>query len=162
MEKMILLILGMFAFIGVSAREFHVAKSGNDTHEGSLLSPFLTISRAIQFAMPDDTITVHAGIYREWVKPIRGGESDLKRIVYRAAPGEKVEIKGSEIINNWKKYKNGVWKVTVPNRFFGDYNPYKDSIYGDWFYNHGLNVKFKSNDLFTEDYIVRGLWKSFA
>jgi hypothetical protein len=137
MEKMILLILGMFAFIGVSAREFHVAKSGNDTHEGSLLSPFLTISRAIQFAMPDDTITVHAGIYREWVKPIRGGESDLKRIVYRAAPGEKVEIKGSEIINNWKKYKNGVWKVTVPNRFFGDYNPYKDSIYGDWFYNHG-------------------------
>jgi len=86
--------------------------------------------------MPGDTITVHAGIYREWVNPVRGGESDLKRIVFRAAPGEKVEIKGSEVINNWKKDKNGVWKVIIPNSFFGDYNPYKDSIYGDWFNNH--------------------------
>ena len=65
------------------------------------------------------------------------GISDLKRIVYRAAPGEKVEIKGSEIVSNWKKEKDGVWKVTIPNSLFGDYNPYKDSIYGDWFNNRG-------------------------
>ena len=36
------------------------------------------------------------GTYRERINPARGGESDEKRIVYRAAPGEKVEIKGSE------------------------------------------------------------------
>jgi hypothetical protein len=137
MNKLILLILGISAFTGISAREFHVAKSGNNSNEGTRISPFLTISKAAEYATPGDTITVHAGIYREWVNPLRGGESDLKRIVYRAAPGEIVEIRGSEIIINWKKEKNGLWKVVIPNDFFGDYNPYKDSIYGDWFNNHG-------------------------
>ncbi len=137
MSKIILLIFWLFAVTGISAKEFHVAKTGNNTNAGTLASPFLTISKAVEFAMPGDTITVHSGIYREWVNPIRGGDSDLKRIVYRAAPGEKVEIRGSEIVCNWKKEKDGVWKVTIPNSFFGDYNPYKDSIYGDWFNNHG-------------------------
>jgi hypothetical protein len=137
MNKNILLIFWLFTVTGISAKEFHVAKTGNNTNSGTLASPFLTISQAVEFAMPGDTITVHAGIYREWVNPIRGGDSDLNRIVYRAAPGEKVEIKGSEIAGNWKKEKNGLWKVTLPNSFFGDYNPYKDSIYGDWFNNRG-------------------------
>jgi hypothetical protein len=137
MNKIVLLIFGISAFTGLSAREFHVAKSGNNSNEGTRISPFLTISKAVEFARPGDTITVHAGIYREWVNPVRGGESDLKRIVYRASPGETVEIRGSEVIGNWKKEKSGLWKVIIPNAFFGDYNPYKDSIYGDWFNNHG-------------------------
>ena len=61
-----------------------------------------------------------------------------KRIVYQAASGEEVFIKGSEVITGWKKRrKEGVWKVTIPNTFFGSYNPYQDSIYGDWFGNKG-------------------------
>ena len=92
---------------------------------------------AVQHAYAGDTITVHSGTYREWINPLRGGESDSKRIVYRAAAGEKVEIKGSEIITGWKKEKTGVWKVVIPNTFFGDYNPYQDSIFGDWFYRKG-------------------------
>jgi hypothetical protein len=137
MKKILLFTIGLLSVAGISANEFHVAKSGNNANTGSFKSPFLTISRAVEFAMPGDTITVHGGIYREWVNPLRGGESDLKRIVYRAAPGEKAEIRGSEVVKNWKKEKNGLWKVTLPNSFFGDYNPYKDSIYGDWFNNHG-------------------------
>jgi hypothetical protein len=137
MNRNILLVLCLFIVTGISAKEFHVAKPGNNANDGTFQSPFLTISKAVEFAMPGDTITVHAGIYRECVNPIRGGESDLKRIVYRAAPGEKVEIRGSEVIGNWKKEKNGLWKVTLPNSFFGNYNPYKDSIYGDWFNNRG-------------------------
>ena len=35
-------------------------------------------------------ITVHQGVYRERINPPRGGKSDEKRIVYRAAPGETV------------------------------------------------------------------------
>ncbi|MBW6458897.1 MAG: DUF1565 domain-containing protein, partial [FCB group bacterium] len=121
----------------LSGREFLVSKIGNDRHDGSLAKPFLTISRAVQSAMPGDTITVHEGIYREWVNPLRGGENEQKRIVYRTAPGEKVEIKGSEQIKSWKHVKNGVWKVTLPERFFGDYNPYRDLIFGDWFNDYG-------------------------
>lgn len=83
--------------------------------------------------MTGDIITVHAGTYRKWINPARGCESDTKRITYRAAASEKVEIKGSEIISGWKKDKDGVWTVTIPNSFFGEYNPYQDSIFGDWF-----------------------------
>lgn len=119
------------------AHEYHVSKKGNDSNDGSSSKPFLTIQRAVKDAFAGDTITVHEGIYREWVNPIRGGESDSKRIVYRAAPDEKVEIKGSEHIIGWKKQKNGVWKVNIKNSFFKDYNPYKDSIHGDWFNDHG-------------------------
>jgi len=121
----------------VAAKEYHVSKSGSDSNSGSASEPLLTISEAVKYAMPGDTITVHAGTYREWVKPIRGGDSDTERIVYRAAPGEIVEIKGSEVISGWVKQKDGVWNVSIPNSFFGDYNPYQDSIFGDWFYDQG-------------------------
>lgn len=83
--------------------------------------------------MPGDTITVHRGVYRERVAPPRGGTSDDRRIVYRAAPGERVEITGSEIIKGWKPYRGDVWTVTIPNSFFGAFNPYSDVIHGDWF-----------------------------
>jgi hypothetical protein len=132
-----LLSLIVFNFYVLSAREFHVSVKGNDSSDGSSLKPFKTIGIAVQHAFAGDTITVHGGTYREWVNPLRGGESDVKRIVYRAAPGEKAEIKGSEIITGWKKVKDGVWKAVIPNSLFGDYNPYQDSVFGDWFYRMG-------------------------
>jgi hypothetical protein len=132
-----LVILTVFNFTVVPAREFHVSVKGSDTNDGSFLKPFKTIGTAVRSAFPGDTITVHGGVYREWVNPLRGGENDSKRIVYRAAPGEKAEIKGSEIITGWKKVKDNVWKVVIPNSFFGNYNPYQDSVFGDWFNRKG-------------------------
>lgn len=26
-----------------------------------------------------------------------------------------------------------IWRVVLPNSFFGSFNPYSDLIYGDWF-----------------------------
>jgi hypothetical protein len=120
----------------IEAREYHVSVNGNDAGSGSEAAPFKTIGRAAEVAYAGDVITVHAGTYREWVNPPRGGESDERRIVYRAAAGERVEIKGSERIANWQKDEGEVWKIVLPNSFFGDYNPYKDLIYGDWFWNN--------------------------
>ncbi|MEI6139615.1 MAG: right-handed parallel beta-helix repeat-containing protein [Mariniphaga sp.] len=131
------ILLALIISSSVSAKEFHVAKTGNDKNEGSVSQPFLSINHAARVANAGDVITVHAGTYREWINPARGGESDAKRIVYQSAPGEKVEIKGSELVTGWKSEKNGIWKVVIPNSFFGIYNPYKDSIFGDWFSNHG-------------------------
>ena len=102
--KRVLIILALLPiFTTLTATEFHVSVNGNDTNDGSALRPFRTIMQAVLAAYPGDTITVHTGTYREWINPLRGGENDAKRIVYRAAPGEKVEIKGSEIIKNWEK-----------------------------------------------------------
>ncbi|MBI3681559.1 MAG: right-handed parallel beta-helix repeat-containing protein [Acidobacteria bacterium] len=120
-----------------SATEFHVSVRGNDSNAGSSSKPFRTISAAARVAQAGDAITVHEGTYRERVTPPRGGESDSRRIVYQAAAGEKAVIKGSEVISNWKPFQGGVWKVTLPNSFFGGYNPYQDRIVGDWFTDRG-------------------------
>jgi hypothetical protein len=104
----------------------HVAVTGNDSHNGSAATPFRTISKAAGAAQPRDSITVHEGVYRERINPLRGGTSDEVRIVYQAAPGEKVVIKGSEQVAGWTRVEKDVWKVTLANSFFGDFNPYSN------------------------------------
>src|ERR1017187_4044056 len=131
-----LLLLGLFS-LAAPAKELHVSVNGDDRNDGSPSEPYQTISAAARVAKPGDVITVHAGTYRERVTPPRGGESDSRRIVYQAAAGEKVVVKGSEVIRDWKPVLTGVWKATIPNTFFGGYNPYKDLIVGDWFDGKG-------------------------
>jgi len=114
------------------AREIHVAPGGDDAGPGAAARPYRTISRAAEVARPGDVVTVHAGTYREWVKPARGGTDEAHRIVYRAAPGEEVVIKGSERVTTWRRVDGGVWRVELPNTFFGDYNPYALTLSGGW------------------------------
>ena len=132
------LLIAALLVPGAFAAEFHVsAAKGDDANDGSVAKPFRTISAAARAAQPGDVITVHEGVYRERVTPPRGGTSDAMRIVYRAAKGENVVIKGSEVIRGWERVARGVWKVTLPDAFFGGYNPYKDRIVGDWFNDRG-------------------------
>lgn len=113
-------------------KEYHVSVKGSDLNHGTAEQPFRTISQAAQVARAGDTVTVHEGIYREWIKPVRGGRSSVCPIIYRAAPGEKVILKGSERISCWQRQEDGVWKAALPNEMFGDYNPYNERIDGDW------------------------------
>lgn len=61
-----------------------------------------------------------------------------------------VFVKGSERINSWEKVEDGVWKVELPNTFFGDYNPYelrvseKYMTYGEWHHRGDLHINGKS------------------
>lgn len=111
---------------------YHVAKNGTKTGNGTTENPFLTINQAAQVAVAGDTIFVHEGVYREWVSPVNAGLDHHRRITYQAFPGDKVTIKGSEEIKSWEHIKNGIWKVTLPHSFFGDFNPYKEEVFGDW------------------------------
>ncbi len=131
--KINLLILFVLIYFVLPAKEYHISVNGNDQNDGSSSKPFKTINFAAQLAVSGDVITVHNGIYREWVNPLRGGESDTKRIIYRAAKGEKVVITGSESVKGWEKVNGDIWKLMLPNSFFGDFNPYNDLIRGDWF-----------------------------
>ncbi len=137
--KFVFILLSMFVMSslrGLSA-EYHVSIHGSDDNPGTFESPFRTISQAARKARAGDTITVYAGIYRERIDPPYGGSSHLNRIVYRAAAGERVVIKGSEVIKGWENVENGVWKVTLDNTIFGDYNPYQELVFGDWFEDFG-------------------------
>ncbi len=134
MKTAIVILAGMLAAVSTTqASEFHVAVDGKDSNPGSRAAPVLTIQRAADLAQPGDVITVHEGVYRERINPPRGGRSDSERIVYQAAPGEKVEVKGSEVVTNWVKVREDTWKATIPNSVFGEFNPYRDLIHGDWF-----------------------------
>ena len=111
---------------------FHVTTTGDDAADGSEGSPFRTIQRAAELAQPGDSVLVHEGEYREWVRPRFGGLSDSRRITYAAAPGEHVVIKGSEPVTGWEQVDGDVWTVAVPNALFGSFNPFAEEINGDW------------------------------
>jgi alpha-N-arabinofuranosidase len=133
LKTVVAIIALLFLSTSVHARTFYIAFNGNDANPGTDEAPFRTIQHAANLAQPGDIITVHEGIYRERIDPPRGGTSDTNRIVYQAAPGEKPVITGSEPIKNWAKVQDDVWKVVIPNTFFGNFNPYSDLIHGDWF-----------------------------
>lgn len=111
---------------------YHVAKGGSDHGNGDAGHPFATIQRAADIAIAGDTVIVHGGEYREWVRPRNGGLDANCRVTYQAAEGEKVVIKGSERIDTWEPAGEQVWRATLENSFFGDYNPYATEISGDW------------------------------
>ncbi|KFI90972.1 xylosidase [Bifidobacterium saguini DSM 23967] len=114
--------------------QYHVsASAGSLSGNGTEANPFMTIGQAAAIAHAGDEIVVHSGIYRESVDPRFGGESETNRITYRAAEGEpRPIITGSEHIDTWVPEGDGVWRVEIPNTFFGSYNPYIETVFGDW------------------------------
>ena len=126
---------------------YHVTVTGNDQWAGSLEHPFRTISKAAALAEVGDHVIVHEGVYREWVKPEHKGYSNTKRVVYEAAKGEKVVIKGSEVVKDWEHVEGTVWKASIDNSMFGDYNPYAEELEGDWLV-YPVNYKLHAGDVY--------------
>jgi alpha-N-arabinofuranosidase len=137
MKPPVLIVLPVLMLASLHAAELHVALTGQDANPGSQAAPLRTIQAAAKLAQAGDVITVHGGVYRERIAPPRGGTSDQNRITYQAAAGEKVAITGSEVAKNWEKVQADTWKMTLPNGFFGGFNPYSDLIRGDWFDGKG-------------------------
>ena len=111
---------------------YHVAPHGSDAAPGTAQEPFRTISHAAQLAQPGDTVQVHSGIYREWVRPARGGLNNAARITYEAAPGEHPVITGAEVVKGWQPVDGTVWSIRLPNTMFGSWNPFAQPVAGDW------------------------------
>jgi alpha-N-arabinofuranosidase len=120
-----------------SEKEFHISKNGSDTNSGTKEKPFLTIQKAADIAKAGDLVIVHKGTYRESITPKNGGESNEKRIIYKTAKGEKVIIKGSEIVKGWTKFSSDVWQKEIENSFFRDANPFTEKMKGHWFFPEG-------------------------
>ena len=134
---LIILFLLLSGAVSCPAIEYHVSKTGYDSAPGTSSQPLLTVNAAAQRALPGDTVTVHSGVYREWVDPMYGGNAEDSRILYRAAEGEIVELKGSELVKGWKKSKQldrDIWTVTLPDSFFGTFNPFAEAYSGDWLF----------------------------
>ncbi len=125
---------------------YFVSQKSNVSGDGTKERPFRTIGEAANLAMPGDTVVIGGGIYREWVKPQNGGLGNNQRITYIAAEKEEPIISGAEIIAGWTPFKKGVWRAEVSNELFGEYNPYADEIFGDWY--DGLGQVHHTGELF--------------
>ena len=114
----------MTIYVNVNAKH-----DGNGTKE----LPFRRINEAAKIAKPGDEILVAPGVYRENVNPINAGTEE-NRITYKSVSPLGAVITGAEKLTGWKKYKDDVWCAKVKNGIFGDYNPYKTIVYGDWYF----------------------------
>ena len=74
-------------------RTYHVAcrhPAATDDGPGSETEPFASINHAAKVLQPGERVIVHEGVYRECVRPARGGQSASQMIAYQAAPNELV------------------------------------------------------------------------
>lgn len=121
-------------------KELHVdAKNGSDRNDGSAMHPLQTINAAAAVATAGTRVLIHAGEYRECVKPVYSGESEKKMIAYEAAGDGDVVIKASCVATEfrrsegWNLYGFGesvhdknavVWETKLNPDDFRGYNPF--------------------------------------
>ncbi len=115
--------------------------------DGSKNCPFRTISQAAAVAQPGDEVLVAPGVYREEVSP-RWAGNQYQPIVYRSAQPRAAVITGAEVVKSWQPYQGDTWVVTLPNSFFGSYNPYTTLISGDWL---DMGIPCHTGEVFLND-----------
>jgi len=122
------------------------AKNADDNGPGTEQRPFRTIDRAAQILKPGERVVIGGGVYREFIRPARGGTGPDAMISYEAAPGARVVVKGSAIATGWRPstgWNFGIDPVTqkpvqawelplVPTMFPSGYNPFEvDNVIGN-------------------------------
>jgi len=117
---------------------YHVAQrhpGASDDNDGSADAPLATISRAAELLAPGEKAIVHAGVYRECVRPVRGGDGPDRMIAYEAGAGEEVVVTGAEAWRPAARPSAGwripplpggrpAWMADLPAERFGPYNPF--------------------------------------
>ena len=96
-------------------RELYVdagAASASDDNDGSAAAPFRTIGRAAKAATPGTRVRIHAGIYRECVRPAMGGTDPEHMISYEAFGDGPVVIRASEVVTDFTP--SAGWRLTQP------------------------------------------------
>lgn len=116
-----LLFLFVTAAIPCLAADYHVAQNNpaaDDANDGTVDKPFKTLAEGIAKTRlkPGDSLYVHKGVYRESMNMsganTRSGKPGA-HIRILAWPGDVVEIKGSDIVSGWIKFKD-VPATTAP------------------------------------------------
>ncbi len=113
--------------------------AASDDNDGSAGRPFRTIGRAAALAEPGTRVRIHAGLYRECVKPARGGTDPEHMISYEAFGDGDVVVSASEEVTKfipsegWMLNRNWgtprpenvrVWEYDLDPDLFRGYNPF--------------------------------------
>ena len=113
--------------------------AASDDNDGSESAPFRTIGRAAREAEPGTRVRIHAGLYRECVKPARGGTDPEHMISYEAFGDGDVVVSASEEVTEfipsegWMLNRGWgaeqpedvrVWEYDLDPDLFRGYNPF--------------------------------------
>jgi len=97
---------------GLFATDYHVAKNGDDSNDGSEATPFLTISKAAGIAVAGDVIFIHEGTYEETIRPARSGTNG-NPITFKAVEGDQVIVTAMQALNGFTQDAGDIYKVTI-------------------------------------------------
>ncbi len=100
------------SFCGAGAAEFHVASAGNDSNPGTFAQPYATISKASGILTAGDTCVIHAGTYREILRPVNSGAVG-NLITYRAAGDGVVIVSGADMVSGWANYQGDIFRAST-------------------------------------------------
>ena len=111
--------------------------NASDDNDGSLQAPFRTIGRAAKEAVPGTRVRIHAGVYRECVRPERGGDGPERMISYEAFGDGPAVISASEEVSaflpseGWSLRMSPaetehirIWEYDLDPDLFRGYNPF--------------------------------------
>ena len=121
------------------------AANADDNGPGTEQRPFKTISRAAAIMKPGERVVIAEGVYREFIRPARGGTGPDAMISYEAAPGAKVIVKGSRLVTGWRPSEGWnfgmdpethkpvkAWELPLDPALFNGYNPFEvDNVIGN-------------------------------
>ena len=116
MKKGTLLQLLCFLLaLTVSAKNYYVSKTGNDTNNGTEKNPFLTIQKAASIMKPGDVCYIFDGFYSEAVTPKYSGNSDSPIVFRPFSKNDRVVISGANSLENskWTKESDYIFKMKI-------------------------------------------------
>lgn len=125
MKKSFLPAFLLFLFLGaadLSAKNFYVSPTGNDSGDGSASAPFATLEkardavRAFRKAVPDEAVTVElaGGLYvleAPLVFEPEDSGSPEAPVTWRGKAGERAVISGGRVLSGWRSEGNGLFSA---------------------------------------------------
>lgn len=110
----------------MTTNDIYVSPSGDNSNNGSFESPLKTVSKAFQMSLPGNVINLRQGTYREKIDVYQGGGTREAPVTLKPYQDEKVILKGSDIVTDWKIFAGSVWmKQDVgynPQQVFVDFD----------------------------------------
>ena len=108
-----LIALGIWVSLTAAfGRDYHVATTGSDANAGSLSAPYRTVQKAADRMVAGDVCLIHAGTYRETVKPANSGREGSP-LVFTAYQDDEAVINGCESLTGWTNVSGSIYKTTV-------------------------------------------------
>ncbi len=126
--------------------------SASDDNDGSADRPFRTIQRAAELAEPGTRVLIHAGVYRECVRPARGGEGPERMISYEAYGDGPAIIRASEEVRDFEPSTGWRLRGWEDARDLSGVRVFKHALDPDMFrgYNPFCAVNILHDRLFIE------------